>query len=219
MPAMRLIRRGVPHDRDLLVGDLPAALGRRLLGPLDALRQERQRHPPDPGDGGKDSIHDDIRPARPGELQPEPAVDGPQRDYRDPPPDVRVRHERPSPGPLEPQVVQRSRERLQRQPAHGDEPDARVVAPHVLVAVGHPDAHGHYGERDAEGEDLPGGVQPHGDAAREDADEDGAHGEEEREGEAAQDAVRGLDVGLEALGLEEVLAGVPVLLQGVVGVV
>lgn len=96
-----------------------------------------------------------------------------------------IRNQRPAPSPLEAQVVQQPRERLQGEAAADDEPDARVVAFHVLVAVGHPDAHSHDGERDAPGEDLPGGVQPDGDAAREDADHHRAHGKEEGEGQAA----------------------------------
>lgn len=132
---------------------------------------------------------------------------------------MRIRNQRPAASLLEPQVVQQPRERLQSQPTDDNQPDPRVVTLHVLVPVGHPDAHSHDGERDTQGEDLPRGVQPDGDAAREDADEDRAHGEEEREGEAAQDAVGGLDVVRAALGREEVLARVPVLFQGVFGVV
>lgn len=212
----------IPHDRDLFVRNLPRALRGRLLGPLQALRQERKPHPSKPNDGRKDAIHDHVRAARPGKLQPKPSVDSTQRDERNAPPDVDIGNQRPAPGPLEAHVMQQPRERLEGEAAADDEPDACVVALHVLVAVGHPDAHGHDGECDAPGEDLPGCVQPDGDAAREDADQDRAHGEEEGEGEAAQDAVGQLDLRLEPLGplsLEEVIARVPVVVQCVLGIV
>lgn len=132
---------------------------------------------------------------------------------------MRIRNQRPTTSLLEPQVVQQPRQRLQSQTTDDNQPDSRMVTLHVLVAVGHPDPHSHDGKRDTQGEDLPGGVQPDGDAAWEHADEDRAHGEEEREGEAAENAVGGLDVVRAALGSEKVLARVPVLFQGVLGVV
>lgn len=213
---MWLLRRDVPSDRNLVVRNLPPALSRRFLGPLQTLRQEGQAHPPDPDDGRKDAIHNHVRPVRPGQLQPKAPVDGAERDERDAPPDVDIRHDRAASRLLEAQVVQQARERLQGQAADGDEPDPGVVAVHVLVPVGHPDPHGHGGQRGAQREDLPRGVQPDGDAAWEDADQHRAHGEEEREGQAAQHAMRGLDVGLETLSRGEVLACVPVFSYGII---
>lgn len=120
---------------------------------------------------------------------------------------MRVRPQRAATRPLESHMVDVTRERLDRHGHNNKDAQDGVRRLNVRLALGHPHAHGEGRQRSEPRKDLPGGVRPEGEAAREQAEEHAAYGEQEGEGEAAEDAVGLLDGGFEAFLGEELGLG------------